>query len=293
MRPRADPSCGRPGPGRAQVRIGSACRRRERQPSLHTHVDAISREQGTKGPARRSRRAGPGRSLGRDQPGQLRRAGSRPSAKPRCGIGGSGKTRLALELAERLRRLGWYAGILPRGTADIDWLGRVVSPVLVIVDYADGRVDDVTALLSAVRGRRRPAVVVLTARSTEGDWLPEVETALDDDRHAHRVEDVELPDKHPRPREVFHGTMTAVADLTAGSAPSMPPVPMSIRWTTLDLVLLGWIAALGGALPTSRGGLYDEALRHEQNYWAKVYPEFDTTAKPDRALLRRAAACLT
>ena len=102
-------------------------------------------------------------------------AGDRTGLAVVHGLGGSGKTRLALELAARLRRLGWYAGTLPRGEAGVEWLGTVASPLLVIVDYADGRVDGVIALLAAVRNRRRPAVVVLTARSTEGDWLPDIE----------------------------------------------------------------------------------------------------------------------
>ncbi len=72
------------------------------------------------------------------------------------GIGGSGKTRLVLELAERLRAEGWYAGTLPKGSAGVDWLAGVVSPVLVILDYADGRIDDAIALLKALRVRRGP-----------------------------------------------------------------------------------------------------------------------------------------
>ena len=91
------------------------------------------------------------------------------------GIGGSGKTRLALELANRLRREGWYAGTFPKGVAGADWLAGVVSPVLVVLDYADGRVTDATALLAALRTRREsPAVVLLTARAVDGDWLANI-----------------------------------------------------------------------------------------------------------------------
>jgi CheY-like chemotaxis protein len=114
------------------------------------------------------------------------------------GIGGSGKTRLALELANRLRREGWYAGTLPKGAAGVDRLAGVVSPVLVILDYADGRVTDATALLAALRTRREsPAVVLLTARAVDGDWLANIVEALDSDAHPYRTEPVALPDTHP------------------------------------------------------------------------------------------------
>jgi len=38
-----------------------------------------------------------------------------------------------------------------------------VSPVLVVLDYADGRVEDAIALLKALRVRRGPPAVVLAA----------------------------------------------------------------------------------------------------------------------------------
>jgi CheY-like chemotaxis protein len=99
-------------------------------------------------------------------------AGDRTGLAIVTGIDGSGKTRLALELADRLRAEGWYAGTLPKGSAGVDWLAGVVSPVLVVLDYADGRVVDVIALLTALRARRGPpAVVLLTARAIDGDWL--------------------------------------------------------------------------------------------------------------------------
>ena len=114
------------------------------------------------------------------------------------GLGGSGKTRLALELADKLRGQGWYAGVLPKGHNGVDWLATVVSRLLVIVDYADGRPDDVTALLKALRARRGPAaVVVLTARSADGDWLTTVTDAATDDRHPLRVQPIALPDTPP------------------------------------------------------------------------------------------------
>jgi len=221
------------------------------------------------------------------------RDGDRTGLGVVTGVGGSGKTRLALELAERLRREGWYAGTLPKGVDGVGWLGEVVSPVLVVLDYADGRVADAAVLLKALRARRGPpAVVVCTARSTEGDWLADIVSSLDDDRHAFWREDIALPDAHPDALDVYKRTVAALTD--DADAVEVPDPPRDIRWTTLDFVLLGWIAARGATtLPTTRGGLYDEALAHEETYWCTVYRSLAKHGEPERRLLRKAAACVS
>ncbi|MDQ3153291.1 MAG: tetratricopeptide repeat protein, partial [Actinomycetota bacterium] len=207
------------------------------------------------------------------------------------GIGGAGKTRLALELAQRLRRDGWYAGTLPKGATGVEWLAGVVSPVLVVLDYADGRVEDAIALLAALRVRRGPpAVVLLTARAVDGDWLARIVESLDSDGHPYRVEPIALPDTHPDSVGVYQRTVSA---LTPGAV-DPPPIPWGIRWTTLDYVLLGWIAAQGvETLPTNPGELYDQVLGHEENYWSTVYRDIVRERQPRRARLRKAAACLS
>ncbi|MCY7341954.1 MAG: tetratricopeptide repeat protein, partial [Pseudonocardia sp.] len=203
------------------------------------------------------------------------------------GLGGSGKTRLALEVAQRLRARGWYAGVMPTGHAGVEWLAGVVSPVLVVLDYADGRVEDAIAVLAALRGRQGPpAVVLLTARSTEGDWWQDVERALTVDRHPYLPAPVALPDTHPEAGNIFWQTVRALT----GDEVATPALAEGVRWTTLDFVLLGWIAAQGVAeLPRTHAELYDEVLRHEVDYWCTVH----STVKPERALLRQAAACVS
>lgn len=209
------------------------------------------------------------------------------------GIGGSGKTRIALELAHRLRSEGWYAGTLPKGATGVDWLAVVVSPVLIVLDYADGRVTDTTNLLKALRSRcGPPAAVLLTARSMEGEWLTDILSAVSDDRHPYRSEVIALPDIHPDFIDVYRRTVAALA--RPGRPRTAPQPPAAGRWTTLDFVLLGWMTAQGAdILPATRGELYDEALRHEENYWVTVYRDLSGGVRPDRALLRKAAACLT
>ena len=74
------------------------------------------------------------------------------------GSGGSGKTHLAAELCRRLADEGWYAGFLSKltGRADLEWLAAVVSPVLVVVDYAEDADPKLLARLVALL-HTRPA----------------------------------------------------------------------------------------------------------------------------------------
>lgn len=219
--------------------------------------------------------------------------GDRTGVAVVCGVGGAGKTRLALELAHRLHAEKWLAGVLPKDT-DPRPLAAAKGRLLVVLDYADGRVQDVIALLKVLRARSGPpAVVVLTARSSGGQWLTDIVGSLDDDRHAYRREEIDLPDHHPNPRDIYARTVAALRR-DGHSRLKLPDPAPEVRWTTLDLVLLGWIAAAGvTSLPATRVELYDEVLRHEENYWCTVYARFRTDVAPDRALLRRAAACVS
>jgi tetratricopeptide (TPR) repeat protein len=95
------------------------------------------------------------------------------------GQGGQGKTRLTLELARRLgpayRGEAWTSGLLrdhEMRNAPDEALRRLVSSgnVLVIVDYAETRRDDVARLLQAAEDADvRRLRIVLLARSA-GDW---------------------------------------------------------------------------------------------------------------------------
>ena len=94
------------------------------------------------------------------------RAGDRTSVLVVHGAGGAGKTRLALEVADRLRQRGWYTGILKENLSNTDpaslqWLTQVRAPLLVVLDYADARVADAQALLTVLQARSGPPAVLL------------------------------------------------------------------------------------------------------------------------------------
>src|SRR5262249_52956172 len=173
----------------------------------------------------------------------------------------------------------------------------VVSPTLVVVDYADAHTGAAIRVLQAVRRRRdeHPAVVLLTARSLDGDWLERVTTALRDDGHLTATRTIILPDQHPHGGTVFRRAFTALGgDQSRPPDPATLPQPAAGRWTTLDFVLLGWFAAQrGGELPHSQDDLYDQVLTHEQRYWAKAWRRIQPAEEPPVELIRTAAAYLT
>jgi len=103
------------------------------------------------------------------------------------GPGGLGKTRLMIEVARALAVEGWLAGFVNRDTLghvtrgpQLESLirnGREARGLLLIVDYAEGRTEDVKALARLMLERERadgaPARLVLLARAA-GDWWTEL-----------------------------------------------------------------------------------------------------------------------
>ena len=220
------------------------------------------------------------------------------------GVGGSGKTHLAAELCARLTRQGWYTGFLPRkpDLADLAWFGTVVSPLLVVVDYAEeAKTADICDLLRAVQGRAAPTCVLLTAR-TIGGWWDDVARDLRDSGHAYDRLPLGLPDRHPRTTGVFRTALRAFAAAEPSGGPEMSGKvphhagtirPPTGRWTTLDLIMLAWLAATGTAqLPASQGELYGEILRHEIRYWRRTFSR-RYGSEPVEDVLLAAGACVT
>ncbi|MFF0449793.1 trypsin-like peptidase domain-containing protein [Streptomyces sp. NPDC004609] len=130
----------------------------------------------------------------REAPGQLLRLLYAP--------GGSGKTRLSAELGRELRNDGWIAGFAARDTFKdpLDrarWLETLTDtlatgfPVLVVFDYAQARLGDISALLAHVHRNRPPAAytlrVLLLARSEEPLW-----SALREELEERHIEDTAL-----------------------------------------------------------------------------------------------------
>ncbi|MEZ5382637.1 MAG: hypothetical protein R2754_12710 [Microthrixaceae bacterium] len=105
------------------------------------------------------------------------------------GAGGTGKTRLCVELGVLFRDHGWTVGFVPRGKqGSIDerfarGVEDSTGDALLFVDYADARdTDDLVDLLRAAYRTgwvRRVRLVFTTPRP---DWWERVQTRMDDRR---------------------------------------------------------------------------------------------------------------
>lgn len=87
------------------------------------------------------------------------------------GEGGSGKTRLAAEVAKSLRAKDWQAGFLSRSGSLVHAAGK--NGLLLILDYPEEQVDRLKALVDSIRSCKHPGyrlrILLLSRRSFE-EW---------------------------------------------------------------------------------------------------------------------------
>ena len=216
------------------------------------------------------------------------------------GVGGSGKTRLAAELCSNLEKNGWAAGFVPKTTglseAELTWLTRVESHLLLVLDYAEeSHKEELTRLLRRLRERGTPTRVVLTARSA-GAWFDDL---LKDDvlsgAMAQGLFRVELPRQAETSTKMAKRAAKRFARYLETPEPTDVGIPENSRWTTLDFVLHGWLIASevdAAGLPSSREGLYEEILRREIKYWQDEAKR-QAMATVSEATLRTSAAALS
>ncbi len=106
------------------------------------------------------------------------------SAQLITGPAGQGKTRLAQELCQDMAGYGWVAGLVHDNAAiaDLTNLGKIGSPLLVVVDNAEARFEEIHALAAALMERATtapPARLLLLSRET-GEWLSRLRTHTND-----------------------------------------------------------------------------------------------------------------
>jgi WD40 repeat protein/Ni2+-binding GTPase involved in maturation of urease and hydrogenase len=100
------------------------------------------------------------------------------------GPAGQGKTRLAQQLCQDMTANGWVAGAVHDNAAiaDLTNLSKTGSPLLVVVDNAETRFEQIRTLAAALTERSPtspPARLLLLSRGT-GEWLRRLRTDTDD-----------------------------------------------------------------------------------------------------------------
>ncbi|MDO5053123.1 MAG: tetratricopeptide repeat protein [Pseudoclavibacter sp.] len=115
------------------------------------------------------------------------------------GVGGAGKTRIATELCTRLAQEHWHTGFThfsktptpvtptphtptPLRDPRNRWLAGIVSPLLVVIDYADEYpTEDLATLIADLATRTSPTRILLTARTGAQETRPQEATAAGTD----------------------------------------------------------------------------------------------------------------
>ncbi|MCO5322051.1 MAG: tetratricopeptide repeat protein [Microthrixaceae bacterium] len=96
------------------------------------------------------------------------------------GAGGSGKTRLAVELCQRMQLRGWRAGLYSHPATgqvgQLESLARASEPRLIAVDYADTKTGEIEELLSVIQSQHQrkanPIRLLLIIRRSHTDDDP-------------------------------------------------------------------------------------------------------------------------
>lgn len=221
------------------------------------------------------------------------------------GAGGTGKTRMAVQLCDEFSQKGWYTGFLPSTTeitdAELSALVEVVTELLVVVDYAEeARQGLVARVVRALQDRKTATRIVLTARGTD-QWWDSFRSRMEQDgidlsrtlrisnlgRLQQGVETRLLADLYERAVEVFSQRMKL-------NRPSNGVVPDDLGETALDVVLQAWSEVCtervdSTVMLSDRSELYERVLEIEFAQWRKA----PILAEVSNRHLHRAAATLS
>ena len=241
------------------------------------------------------------------------------------GDGGSGKTRLGVELCRRVttpntHRQGgevWQAGFLQNiEQSDNTSSSDNASSLLLVVDYAEARPEMVTEVIKiALRAaedpeRRRVRIVFLVRRPSpisstrqgSNEWIDALRPQDSKDEGVNLILDSastitlnneELADTERR------SLLTQAYRSFTGTPDSLPAADLLERLgdPTYSQPLLLIIEAFLNVLPPSNpqhshspGELFEEVLRHEEKYWHSHWPEGIAF---DARLARHVAAAAT
>ena len=227
------------------------------------------------------------------------------------GQGGVGKTRLAVELAERMKKHGWKCERVADGKEGeaIAALRAVTrGRALLVVDYAETRVG-LKQMLTALAGNQGDGVRVLLLARSAGDWWDQLgvgEPAVWDVVQAARAAELALPAVVAA--DLSDADVIALAVTSFAQELGLPENTVETyggngtgRRRVLDLHAAALVAILAeagtGTVRVDIGTVLGELLRHEQHLWYHSARAAGLSAGPDGMsplMLRQvvAAGCL-
>jgi tetratricopeptide (TPR) repeat protein len=211
------------------------------------------------------------------------------------GAGGLGKTRLALHLCEQRSAAGWYSGFLDSDltqqelTAGWKVLQALNQPLLIIIDYAETRQNDLIVLIKAMQKSpsKHPVRFLLLARDG-GEWwdnLPsrdkDCEALLSGYATSGPFSLPTLHDEIPDRLQAYKEALNAFAKALEVPAPSVTPELAGEHFGRPLYLQMAALLALRGERPTTAQGLTRALLNHERRYWKGLFVRSDFP-EPDR-----------
>ena len=201
------------------------------------------------------------------------------------GPGGCGKTRLAIELCERGRELGWTSVWVPPGREPEVICGlrfAAINRALIVVDNAETRVD-LAALIAAVAAREGDGLRLLMIARSTGEWCRRLRSAspaahdLVANAMQHRLA---LPARVQADTSDVQIVAHAVTSIARQFGMSESQVKLrskkTERYNILELAAAALTATMDDAELAEEGtgtvqanllGNLDPLLRHEQQFW--------------------------
>ncbi|WP_406631447.1 tetratricopeptide repeat protein [Amycolatopsis sp. WGS_07] len=207
--------------------------------------------------------------------------------------GGQGKTRLAHQFGASRVRAGWAVLWLDRDAPkqSLDVLADVRAPTLVVVDYAEGRSEQLAALAEVLVRRRSsvPVKLLLLARTAGAWWreLPSTGEAIRDLVDIAEISALPALDGDNESREQSYQEAVAAFSLAArrirgaeaniwsAAAAAINARPLRQAWDGTVLAvhmtaladLLDAVTEAAQPMAGVRRGPEDRVLDHERGYW--------------------------
>ena len=220
-----------------------------------------------------------------------------------AGQGGSGKTRLAIELCLRLGENDWLSGFLAERPREnrLDALIETPKPRLILIDYAENRAEQLEMLLPALSDAataESPVRLLLLIRTGAlpafdlprrlGIRAEAVERLLEASKVIFLEKDESFPLEERE--QLFALAVAALGPhVESSSTTDSPSLDQPVFESPLLVVIAAYLAASGENIPSGREQLLDGLLTHERRYWGSSA----TDLAADDALLDRIVALAT
>jgi tetratricopeptide (TPR) repeat protein len=210
------------------------------------------------------------------------------------GAGGTGKTRLAIELCQQRLKEAWHAGFLDPELNAKDmfttWqtLGNLNRPLLIAIDYAETRQIVLLELIKAILQTpgSQPVRLLLLARDG-GEWW---DNLLSKDSYCelllggYATSALRLPPLYAAEQDrhrAYEIALNTFAQTLGVAAPSGVPKLEGEHFSRPLYLQMAALLALHGERPTTAEGLTKGLLNHERRYWRGLLAHFEWV-EPER-----------